>query len=90
MEGVKIYFYSEEEKEFILEEYKLFTLVEVAYIGGNEGYIIFETDKNILKSISLQSERLMSLEIENQTLKKELVQMQASIASLMATTLEEK
>ena len=93
MENIKLYFYNEEEKQLLLEEYKLFSLIEVAYTGGKQGYILFKNNENIFKLTSLHQDKISILEAENQALREELTQIQTSIASLtslITTTLEEK
>ena len=87
----KFNFKTEEDKEKLIKDNSHLTLIKIAYHLG-EKFLIF-TDEEIeyeLTENEILANKISILETENKALKEELTQMQASIASLMAITLEEK
>ena len=84
-------FNTEEEKDNLIKGNSHLTLIKIAYHLG-EKFLIF-TDEEIeyeLTENEILANKIDILETENKALKEELVQIQASIASLMVKTLEEK
>ena len=84
-------FNTEEEKDNLIKGNSHLTLIKIAY-HLEEKFLIF-TDEEIeyeLTENEILANKIDILETENKALKEELVQIQASIASLMVKTLEEK
>ena len=84
-------FNTEEEKDNLIKGNSHLTLIKIAY-HLEEKFLIF-TDEEIeyeLTENEILANKISILETENKALKEELTQIQASIASLMVKTLEEK
>ena len=82
---MRFYFTSEEEKELIINNNSDKELIALHYDIGF-GYIDFSSETEI----DNMQRKIEVLEAKNKSLEKELTQIQASIASLMSMTLEEK
>lgn len=69
-----------------------FMILNYCYKLSENGYSVYPAmDYNVLKLLDNQiANRMSILEQENKSLKEELTQIQASLTSLMVTTLEEK
>ena len=87
-------FVTEDDREQLIKDNLNLTLIKIAYHLG-ESYLVFTDDKieYELSENEILANKISILEVENKTLRDELTQIQASIASLtslITATLEEK
>ena len=80
------------DREKVFGDKSDFMILNYCYQPSESGYSVYPaTDYNVLKLLDAQiANKISILECENRELREELTQTQASIASLIASTLEEK